>query len=66
MNLWPYVSVSAVAMLFCGYLAWISPTSKETVVALIAIVIGWWFKSPQEMMPVPQPIEPAKKEQANG
>lgn len=70
MNLWPYVAVSVIAMVFCGFLVWISPNSRETVIALIAIIIGWWFKSPQEMTQnaVTSPVEhvTVQKEQTNG
>jgi len=69
MNLWPYAAVSAMVIVFCSFLVWISPSSKETVIAIAAIVIGWWFKSPGEIVQnaVMPPIErvTVQKEQTN-
>ena len=50
MNLWPYAAVSAVAIAFCAFLVWISPSSIQTVVGIVGITIGWWFQSPGEIV----------------
>jgi hypothetical protein len=75
MNLWPYTAVSAVAIAFCAFLVWISPSSTQTAIAVVGLVAGWWFTSPGEivqkamvsMQPVVhQPVEHSnvQKEQA--
>ena len=75
MNLWPYAAVSAVAIAFCAFLVWISPSSTQTAIAIISLVIGWWFTSPgeivQKAMTLTQPIKTheqvnVQKEQSNG
>ena len=75
MNLWPYAAVSAIVVAFCAFLAWISPNSIPTAIAIASLVVGWWFQSPgeivQKAMTLTQSAKPiehvtVQKEQTNG
>ena len=50
MNLWPYAAVSAAVIVFCAFIVWISPSSTQTAIAVFSILVGWWFKSPGELV----------------